>query len=96
VNDALVATHVWNLQVVAYKADGTVNSTYPLVMGDPANPSAPLPSAIEISFLAMSPNAARTVASVSNSPADWMNHAAPNYMRLIASNAYEFRTHVNF
>lgn len=93
--DDLLATNVWNLQITAYKADGTVDSTYPLVI-DPAAPTVILPAAIEISFNAMSPEAARTIRSVSTSPDDWMDPAKSNNQRLVAPNAYEFRTRINF
>jgi hypothetical protein len=54
-----------------------------------------LPAAIEISFNAMSPQAARTVMSVSSAPNDWMDTNAPNYQRLILPNAYQFRSRIN-
>lgn len=96
VTDDLLATDVWNLQVVAFKPDGSIDSTYPLIMGDPANPSVALPAAIEISFNAMSSQAAITAASVITSPADWMTPTTQNYKRFIAPNAYEFRTRIKF
>ena len=51
-----------------------------------------LPAAIEISFNAMSPQAARTVMSVSSSPADWMNMN----VNLVNPHTYQFRTRINF
>jgi type II secretory pathway pseudopilin PulG len=94
-NDDILATNVWNLQITAYKSDGTVIApNYPLVI-DSAGTVA-LPAAIEISFNAMSSEAARTIRSVSTSADDWMNTASGNNQRLVAPNAYEFRTRINF
>src|ERR1051325_7501936 len=63
-NDDVLASYVWNLRIVAYKSDGTQDTTYPggsRIVNDPANPGAAAPAAIEISFSAISPEAARTV-----------------------------------
>jgi len=43
----------------------------------------------------MSPQAARTVMSVSSSPNDWMDTTAQNYQRLIAPHTYQFRSRIN-
>jgi type II secretory pathway pseudopilin PulG len=101
--DDILATNVWNLQITAYKADGTIDATYPLVIDaaptvPPAPPAAPvtLPAAIEISFNAMSSEAARTIRSISTSADDWMDPATSNHQRLIAPNTYEFRTRLSF
>jgi Tfp pilus assembly protein PilW len=96
--DDLLAVNVWNLQITAYKADGTVDNTYPLVIDPPAPalPPVTLPAAIEISFKTMSSDAARTIRSVSTSADDWMDSAKPNNQRLVAPNAYEFRTRITF
>jgi type II secretory pathway pseudopilin PulG len=98
-NDVLAA-YVWNFQVAIYDAAGTRYTTYPCVCDQAAatpNGSAPtmLPAAIEISFNAMSPQAARTVMSVSSSPNDWMDTTTQNYQRLIAPHAYQFRARIN-
>jgi type II secretory pathway pseudopilin PulG len=97
--DELLATNVWNLQITPYKADGTqITPVYPLIV-DQATPPPPivtLPAAIEVSFNAMSSEAARTIRSVSTSADDWMNTASGNNQRLVAPNAYEFRTRINF
>lgn len=93
--DDLLATNVWNFQITAYKADGTIDATYPLVI-NPATPTIALPAAIEISFNVMSPEAARTIRSISTSPDDWMDTTKSNNQRLVAPNAYEFRTRINF
>ena len=95
VTDAVLAAYVWNLQILAYKADGTVDTTYPLVI-NPAAPAVTVPAAIEISFTAMSPEAARTIMGVSTDPADWMDSTKPRYKLLIAPRAYEFRTRISF
>jgi type II secretory pathway pseudopilin PulG len=93
--DDLLATNVWDLQITAYKADGTpIIPDYPLVIDAAA--AVPLPAAIEISFNAMSSEAARTIRSVSAAPEDWMDTTTSNNQRLVAPNAYEFRTRINF
>jgi type II secretory pathway pseudopilin PulG len=92
--DDVLASYIWNLQIMAYKADGTVDNTYPLIISDPASPAATLPAAVEISFYAISPQAARTVMSVTANPDDWMKPSSPNYVRLIAPHTYEFRTRI--
>jgi type II secretory pathway pseudopilin PulG len=95
-DDDVLATYVWDLQVIPYKADGTVYTVeYPVVI-DPSDPLAVLPAFIEISFKAMSPQAARTIMNVSNNPEDWMSSASPNYQRLVRPNAYTFRTRIRF
>jgi hypothetical protein len=54
-----------------------------------------LPAAIEISFNAMSSQAAHAVMSVTSSPNDWMDTTTQNYQRLIAPHAYQFRSRIN-
>lgn len=96
--DDVLASYVWNLKITAYKSDGTKDTTYPgnpLIVVDPGNASLVPPAALEISFSAISPEAARTVTSISSSPDDWMNTGSSNYIRLIAPHAYEFRTRIN-
>jgi type II secretory pathway pseudopilin PulG len=95
VNDEVLAAYVWNLNITMRDAAGNVINTYPYIC-DP-NPVTPtsLPAAIEISFNAMSPQAARTVTSVSSAPADWMDTTTQNYQRLVKPHAYEFRTRIN-
>lgn len=93
--DDLLATNVWNLQIVSYKSDGTVNTpAYPLVIDSAGTVT--MPAAIEISFNAMSSEAARTIRAVSTSPDDWMDTTKSNNQRLVAPNAYEFRTRIAF
>lgn len=93
-SDEAVAAYAWNLQVTAYKADGTVDNTYPLKI-DPSNPAAVLPAALEISFDAISPQAAQALMTASSNPNDWMDSTAANYKRFITPNMYEFRTRIN-
>jgi type II secretory pathway pseudopilin PulG len=93
--DDILASYVWNLQVTAYKSDGTKDTTYPLVI-DPSNTSVTLPAAIEIQFDAISPAAARTVVATSSNPTDWMDSNSSTYRRLIAPHVYSFRTRIGF
>ena len=95
-NDVLAA-YVWNLRITVYDAAGTIPTTptYPCVCDGPANAARMLPAAVEISFNAMSPQAARTVASVSSSPNDWMDTTTQNYQRLILPHVYQFRSRIN-
>jgi type II secretory pathway pseudopilin PulG len=95
-NDVLAA-YVWNLQITVYDAAGTIPTppTYPCVCDGSATAARMLPAAVEISFNAMSPQAARTVMSVSSSPNDWMDTTTQNYQRLILPNAYQFRSRIN-
>ena len=95
VSDPVLAAYVWNLQIAVYDAAGNRYTTYPCVCDQGAvNPTWP-PAALEISFNAMSPQAARTVMSVSSSPNDWMDTTAQNYQRLIAPHTYQFRSRIN-
>src|SRR5438445_4537020 len=80
--DEVLAAYVWNLNITMSDAAGNVINTYPYICDPsgiynplPASPPTPnpLPAAIDISFNAMSPQAARTVMSVSSAPADWMD-----------------------
>lgn len=96
VNDEVLAAYVWNLNITMRDASGNVISTYPYICDSSATTPTPLPVAIEISFSAMSPNAARTVMSVSTAPADWMDTTAQNYQRLVKPHFYEFHTQINF
>ena len=96
--DDILASYVWNLKITAYKADGTKDTSYPgnpLIVVDPGGAGLVPPATIEISFSAISPEAARTVMSISANPSDWMDTSSPNYIRLIAPRAYEFRIRIN-
>ena len=94
-DDPVLAAYVWNLKVTMYDSAGIVINTYPYICDPSAATPKALPAAIEISFNAMSPQAARTVMSVSSSPADWMDPTNPNYQRLILPHKYEFRTRIS-
>jgi len=98
VKDEVLAAYVWNLHITAYDNLGTVITPppYPLVCDSSAAPPTPdpLPAAIEISFKAMSPNAARALISTGAQSGAWMTPATPLYQRLIAPHAYEFHTRI--
>jgi len=98
-SDAVMAAYVWNFKVTMYDACGAVINTYPYVCDPLASTPNPRPivppAAIEISFNAMSPQAARTVMSVSSSPNDWMDTTTQNYQRLIMPHTYQFRSRIN-
>ncbi len=99
--DSVLAAYVWNFKVTMYDAAGTVINTYPYICDTlPAAPPPipkPLPAAIEISFNAMSPQAARTVMSVTAGMTDsaaaayWMNMDA----NLVKPHTYQFRSRIN-
>jgi type II secretory pathway pseudopilin PulG len=93
-NDEVLAAYVWNLNIAMYSGAGTP-ITYPYICDPSATTPALLPTVIEISFNAMSPQAARTVMSVSSTPTDWMDPTNPNYQRLILPHMYQFRTRIN-
>jgi type II secretory pathway pseudopilin PulG len=95
VNDEVLAAYVWNLNITMRDAAGNVINTYPYICDPNTVTPTSLPAAIEISFNAMSPQAARTVTSVSSAPADWMDTTTQNYQRLVRPHAYEFRTRIN-
>jgi type II secretory pathway pseudopilin PulG len=93
--DPVLAAYIWNFSVAVYDAGGNRYTTYPCVCDQAATTPTLLPAAIEISFNAMSPQAARTVMSVSANPSDWMDTTTQNYLRLVKPHAYEFRTRIN-
>jgi type II secretory pathway pseudopilin PulG len=93
--DAVMAAYVWNFRITAYDSAGNQYTTYPCVCDGSATTARLLPAAIEISFNAMSPQAARTVMSVSSSPNDWMDTTTQNYRRLIMPHTYQFRSRIN-
>jgi hypothetical protein len=94
--DELLAAYVWNLKITAYDKSGAVIPSYPYDCDPDAATNSALPGALEISFKAMSSEAARTVMSVSTNAQDWMDTTTQNYQRLIGPNAYEFRTRIYF
>jgi type II secretory pathway pseudopilin PulG len=89
--DEVLAAYVWNLNITMSDAAGNVINTYPYICDPNATTPNPLPAAIEISFNAMSPQAARTVMSVSSDPSVWMNMDA----NLVRPHHYEFRSRIN-
>jgi type II secretory pathway pseudopilin PulG len=93
-SDAVLAAYVWNFKVTMYDATGATVA-YPYVCDPNATTPTRLPVAIEISFNAMSPQAARAVMSASSTPNDWMDTTTQNYQRLIAPHAYQFRSRIN-
>jgi type II secretory pathway pseudopilin PulG len=93
-NDVLAA-YVWNLKITMYNSSGAVITTYPYICDPDVATPTQLPAAIEISFNAMSPQAARTVMSVSSAPNDWMDTTTQNYQRLILPHVYQFRSRIN-
>lgn len=93
--DDLLAAYVWKLRVTLYDHTGTEIKTFPYVCDSAANSPVAPPAAIEISFNAMSSNAARTVMSTGSQAGAWMNENDGSYKRLIAPNAYPFRTRIN-
>ena len=90
-SDAVLAAYVWNLKITMYDSGGAVINTYPYICDPDATTPKTLPAAIEISFNAMSPQAARTVMSVTSDPNVWMNMDA----NLVKPHAYEFRSRIN-
>lgn len=114
--DEAIASCAWNLQIVAYDANGAVISSQNDVFGNPT--SAPyrcdpdattintLPASIEISFKALSIDAAKTISAATSGRADgfevWKvaDNAAPSsadqtlYDRLIKPYAQDFRTRI--
>lgn len=97
--DDILARYVWGMVVKAYDDSGNA-LPYPLISdGSVSNQTRPqgyrVPSAIEISFKAMSPQAARTVTSVTSNPSDWIDSTRPNYQRLILPHVYEFGTRIS-
>src|SRR5205809_1007172 len=93
-SDAVLAAYIWNFKVTMYNGTGTVINTYPYICDPNATTPNSLPAAIEIAFNAMSPQAARTVMSVSSSANDWMDPTTQTYQRLIAPHAYQFRSRI--
>jgi type II secretory pathway pseudopilin PulG len=111
-SDDVLAGNCWNLIVTAYDANGAILSpqsyfggtttTAPYVCDPSGTNTNVLPATIEISFKAMSQNAARTVIATGAGPSVWMaedeNGASQadkdTYRRLIAPHTYQFRTRI--
>lgn len=92
--DDVLAQHVWNLKVTLYDTSGAVIATYPYVCDSSSASATQLPKALEISFWAMSTEAARTVIASKADANVWMNESDPTYQRLIRPHAHEFRTRI--
>jgi type II secretory pathway pseudopilin PulG len=94
--DDLVAVDVWNLKVTPYDSSGVaMDITLPYVCDSSATTPVIVPSLLEISFRAMSSDAARTVIAARAAPTVWMNEQDPTYLRLIKPHVYEFRIRIN-
>jgi len=94
-SDAGLAAYVWNFKITLYDVAGNPYTTYPCICDSAATSPRLLPAAVEISFNTISPQAARTVMSVSSSPNDWMDTTTQNYQRLILPHVYQFRSRIN-
>jgi hypothetical protein len=102
-NDDLIARNVWNLRITAFDSSGNLICgydssdtlvNYPYVCDFSAGAPPVLPAFLEISFNAMSAEAARTVIAANLSAAVWMNPTDPSYVRLIKPNVYTFSTRI--
>jgi type II secretory pathway pseudopilin PulG len=114
--DDLLAAYVWNLQITAYDKSGVIinpqttngvtTTKSPYVCDPDAATNNPLPATLEISFKAISSDAARAVIATTTGRADaykvWMANNDPTaspsdqqlYQRLIGPHAYEFRSRI--
>ncbi len=92
--DDLLAAYAWNLQLAIFDKTGAA-VTSPLIYDESAAASAPLPAYVEVSFNAMSPQAARTAIAVGATASDWMDSTTSNHQRLIAPHKYLFRTRIH-
>jgi type II secretory pathway pseudopilin PulG len=110
--DEVLATNCWNLMVTAYDSAGNIiipkphlggeTTTAPYVCNPSASTTTLLPAAIEVSFKAMSRDAARTAIANGAIPEVWMamdergasQSNIEKYKRLIAPHVYQFRTRI--
>jgi type II secretory pathway pseudopilin PulG len=113
--DEALAAYAWNLRVVAYDGAGNIvnattdafgNRTTGPYTCDPNGSTNPLPAAIEVSFNAISPEAARAVIAATSGRGNaynvWMVVDNPTpapadqqlYQSLILPNMYQFRTRI--
>jgi type II secretory pathway pseudopilin PulG len=93
--DEVLATNIWNLKLVAYDATGVpINISSGYVCDSSATTPVQVPAVLEISFRAMSAEAARTVISAQAPASVWMNDQDPQYVRLIKPHVYNFATRV--
>ncbi len=92
--DDILAQYVFNMRTIAYDRTGAP-MTYPYTCDASGASAAVPPAVLEISFSAISPQAARTVIAVSTSPNDWDPAGNSSiYRTLIKPNAYQFRTRI--
>lgn len=103
-SDEVLAAYCWNLQVTPYDNVGNAMTvTYPYVCDTSATATGVLPAAIEISFKAISPAAARTATKAGVGANVWMAYDQTatsqadktTYDRMIGPYTYQFRTRIN-
>ncbi|MEP6810800.1 MAG: type II secretion system protein [Chthoniobacterales bacterium] len=90
--DEIIAAYIWDLKCVPYdNVNGTLTAqtTYPIVY------RATLPQFIQVSFKAISPQAARQLSAQNIAPADWFNTASPVYKNQILPLAQTFSTRIH-
>jgi hypothetical protein len=93
--DQVLATNIWNLKLTAYDDVGNpINLTNPYICDSSATTPVKVPAVLEISFRAMSSEAARTVIAAQAPASVWMNDQDPTYVRLIKPHTYEFKTRI--
>lgn len=89
--DEDVAAYVWDLKVVPYELIAGAlapNTTYPVTY------NGTLPQFVEISFKAMSPQAARQLTAQGAATSVWFNPASSTYRNQILPQMHEFRTRI--
>lgn len=89
--DEDVAAYVWDLKVVPYEFNGgtlAANNTYPITY------NSALPQFIEISFKAMSPQAARQLTAQGIGTGTWFDTGGTVYLNQILPHMHEFRTRI--
>ncbi len=89
--DEDVAAYVWDLKVVPYESNaGTLapNNTYPITY------NSALPQFVEISFKAMSPQAARQLTAQGIGTGTWFDTGGTTYINQILPHMHEFRTRI--
>jgi prepilin-type N-terminal cleavage/methylation domain-containing protein len=89
--DEDVAAYVWDLKIVPYEFNAgalTQNSTYPVTY------HSALPQLIEISFKAMSPQAARQLTAQGIGTGVWFDTASSVYRNQILPHMHEFKTRI--
>lgn len=89
--DEDVAAYVWDLKIVPYESTAgalAANTTYPITY------NSTLPQFVEISFKAMSPQAARQLAAQGAATSVWFNTGSSTYRYQILPQMHEFRTRI--